>query len=153
MFKNKRIVYNDRNLFIYKQREIRLLKRKIKLIKKKYSKKMTIIQDKIKKTKFRKRDLKNLAIGRGLSIVEGNKKAKEEKTNSEEEKNRLVKEIEEQIKKITKMNVFEYLRYINGEKDEKSEDSLSTKDEIEEKLDNLEELIKNKEIKYKKLKF
>ena len=65
----------------------------------------------------------------------------------------MVKDIEEQIKKIIKMNVFEYLRYINGEKDEKSENSLTTKDEIEEKLDNLEEVIKNKEIKYKKLKF
>ena len=51
------------------------------------------------------------------------------------------------------MNFFEYLRYKNGEIDEKSEDSLSIKDEIEEKLDNLEELIENKEIKYKKLKF
>ena len=47
---NKRIVYNDGNLFIYKQREIRLFKRKIKLIKKKYSKEMAIILDKIKKT-------------------------------------------------------------------------------------------------------
>ena len=114
---------------------------------------MALIRDNIKKTKYRKSDLKNLSIGRGSAIVEENQKAIEEKINSEEEKNRLIKEIEEQIKKIYKMNVFEYLRYKNGEIDEKSEDSLSTKDEIEEKLDNLEELIENKEIKYKNLNF
>ena len=51
------------------------------------------------------------------------------------------------------MNAFEYLRYKNGE-DEEDENSLSTKEEIEEKIDNLELLIKeNKEIKYKKIKF
>ena len=122
----KRIVYNDRNLFIYKQREIKALKRRKKQIKEKYSKKMALIRDNIKKTKYRKSDLKNLSIGRGSSIVKENQKAIEEKINSEEEKNRLIKEIEEQIKKISKMNVFEYLRYKNGEIDEKSEDSLST---------------------------
>ena len=113
---------------------------------------MVLIRDNIKKTKYRKSDLKNLSIGRGSAIFEENQEAIKEIINSEEEKNKLIKEIEEQIKKIGKMNIFEYLRY-NGENDEKSENSLSKKDEIEEKLDNSEELIENKEIKYKKLKF
>ena len=51
------------------------------------------------------------------------------------------------------MDVFEYLRHKNGEDDGKDENSMSTKDEVEEKVDNLELLIKNKEIKYKNLKF
>ena len=38
MFKKKRIVYNDRNLFIYKQREIKALKRRIKQKKKIFEK-------------------------------------------------------------------------------------------------------------------
>ena len=99
---NKRIVYNDRNLFIYKQREIRLLKRKIKLIKKKYSKKMTIIRDKIKKTKFRKRDLKNLSKGRGLSIFEGKKKQKKKKLILRKKKINWLKTLKNKLKRLLK---------------------------------------------------
>ena len=48
------------------------------------------------------------------------------------------------------MNVFEYLRYINGDNDEEEDiNSNSTAANIEEKIDDLEKLIKNKEIKYK----
>ena len=47
------------------------------------------------------------------------------------------------------MDVFQYLRHING-KDEGNEDSESTEDNIEEKMDDLEQLMKKyKEIKYK----
>ena len=80
---------------------------------------MVLIRDKIKKTKYRKSDLKNLSIGRGSAIFEENQKAINKKINAQEEKNKLIKEIEEQIKKISKRNVFEYLRYTNGENDEK----------------------------------
>ena len=50
--------------------------------------------------------------------------------------------------------MFQYLRYLNGEKEEKEDDdSVSTVDDMEGKIFDLEELIKvNKEIKYK-LKF
>ena len=48
------------------------------------------------------------------------------------------------------MNVFEYLRYINGDNDEEEDiNSNSTGANVEEKIDDLEKLIKNKEIKYK----
>ena len=52
------------------------------------------------------------------------------------------------------MNVFEYLKYINGETDDDNEkNSISTKDDVEEKLNNLENLIKeDKNVKYKKIK-
>ena len=46
------------------------------------------------------------------------------------------------------MNVFEYLRYVNGD-DEEDEEINSTATNIEEKIDDLENLIRNKEIKYK----
>ncbi len=149
----QRIVYNDKNLLFKKQTEIRLLKKQIKQVKEKFSKKMEIVNKNIKKTKFKKRDLKNLSLGRGINIIRENQKAKDEKRKSIEEKNNSIQDIEEKIKKISKMNAFEYLRYKNGE-DEEDENSLSTKEEIEEKIDNLEQLIKeNKEIKYKKIKF
>ena len=50
--------------------------------------------------------------------------------------------------------MFQYLRYLNGEKEEKEDDdSVSTVDDMEGKIFDLEKLIKiNKEIKYK-LKF
>ena len=48
------------------------------------------------------------------------------------------------------MNVFEYLRYVNGDNEEDEEiSSYSTATNIEEKIDDLENLIRNKEIKYK----
>ena len=48
------------------------------------------------------------------------------------------------------MVVFEYLRYINCDNVEEEEiNSNSTATNVEEKIDDLENLIKNKEIKYK----
>ena len=87
---------------------------------------MEIVNKNIKKTKFKKRDLKNLSLGRGINIIRENQKAKDEKRKSIEEKNNSIQDIEEKIKKISKMNAFEYLRYKNGE-DEEDENSLSTK--------------------------
>ena len=114
---------------------------------------MKIINKNVKEKKFKKRDIKNLSLGRGINIALESQKAKNEKNKSIEEKNNFVKDIEEQIKKIAKMDAFEYLRYKNGE-DEGDENSISTKEEIEEKINNLEQLIKeNKQIKYKKIKF
>ena len=54
------------------------------------------------KNKKKKKLFKNLSRKRGLTISEENQKEKEEKIVSEEEKNRLVKGIEEQIKNISK---------------------------------------------------
>ena len=49
------------------------------------------------------------------------------------------------------MNIFEYLKHINGD-DEKNDNDSSTNDDIEDKIDSLEELMDNtKEIKYQKL--
>ena len=49
------------------------------------------------------------------------------------------------------MNIFEYLRHING-KEEENDNNSSTNDDIDAKIDSLEELMgNNKEIKYKKL--
>ena len=51
------------------------------------------------------------------------------------------------------MNIFDYLRHINENEDEENENDSSTNDEnIEDKMDTFEELIReNKDIKYKKI--
>ena len=52
------------------------------------------------------------------------------------------------------MNAFKYLRHINGddEEEENDSDSSTIEDTIEQKIYNLEKLIKeNKEIKYRSL--
>ena len=48
------------------------------------------------------------------------------------------------------MNIFEYLKHINGKDGGEDENSESTMDDVEEKMEDLEHLIKNnKEINYK----
>ena len=50
------------------------------------------------------------------------------------------------------MNIFEYLRHLNGDEDYDNNSNLTDNESVEDKIDNLEELIKkNKEIKYRKL--
>ena len=58
--------------------------------------------------KYKKSDLKNMALGRVLSIINA-------PANLEEEKNKKIDEIE-------KMNMMEYLKYLNEkENDEENE--------------------------------
>ena len=50
------------------------------------------------------------------------------------------------------MNIFEYLRHLNGDEDYDNNSNSTDNESVEEKIDNLEELINNnKEIKYRKL--
>lgn len=106
------------------------------------------------KKSFKKKDLRNFSIGRGLSIVQGPERAREERDQK-------IKEIDGKIELISKMPIKQYLNYLN-EKNKKfenkneDESSLSTiSEEIEERLKKLEEIIKrNKNIKYNlKIKF
>ena len=50
------------------------------------------------------------------------------------------------------MNIFEYLRHLNGDEDYDNNSNSTDNESVEDKIDNLEELIKNnKDIKYRKL--
>ena len=113
---------------------------------------MKLIGKKVKS--FRKKDLKNLSIGRAIAILENREKLIEGKKKSKVDLRKIDEEFKEKIKKISKMNIFDYLRHINGNEDEENESDSSTKDEnIEDKIDSFEELIKeNKDIKYKKIR-
>ena len=98
---NKRIVYNDSNLLAHRDKEIKKLKQKINQIKKRFSQKRSKIQRIIKKRKFKKRDLKILSIGRGLSIIEGSEKAKEEKIKcNEQKKKNWLRKLKTKLKKF-----------------------------------------------------
>ena len=104
---------------------------------------------------FRKRDLKNLSIGRAISLIRKRQKLLDEKKNSKEYTLKLDEEFKKKISKLSKMNIFQYLRHLNGEQDEEERsdnESHSTNDGFEDKINSLEELIKeNGEIKYKKI--
>ena len=148
---SQRIIYNDKNLRKYKEKEIRMLKRIMKTEKLKQRRRMKSINKKIKS--FKKRDLKYLSIGKAISILREREELIAEKNNSKEGKQKIDEEFKKKIEKISKMTVFEYLRHINGDEDKENESDSSTIDEkIEEKIYDLKELIdKNKEIKYRKV--
>ena len=145
---NQRIIYNYKALKKCQKQEIKTLKREIKETEKKYIEKIKQKRHQIKKLKFKKRDLRNLSIGRALSIINQLDIAIDDKNKTEEEKEEQIKVSKEKVELISKMNVFHYLKHLNG-KDEDDDNSESTIEEIEEKMDDLEELIKkNKDIKY-----
>ena len=95
------------------------MKRKIKQIKKQFSEKMA--RKKIKDKKFKKKDLRGKSLEIAISIIRSQDNVEDWKKESKEEKIKLINEIEERIQKIIKLNVFEYLRYINGETYEENE--------------------------------
>ena len=64
-----RVIYNDAQLKIHQKREIEQLNREIKISKTFYSKK--IKESRKSKKSFKKADLKNMSIGRAMSIVHG----------------------------------------------------------------------------------
>jgi len=149
----QRIIYNNEQLKKYKEREIKILKKGLKEKKIIHSKRMKSIGKIIQS--FRKRDLKNLSIGRAISIIRKRQELLKEKKNSKEYKLKLDEEFKKKIGKLSKMNIFQYLRHLNGDEDEEEgsdNESNSTNDGFEDKIKSLEELIKeNGEIKYKKI--
>ena len=67
------------------------------------------------------------------------------------QKNKIIEDLELKINSLSKKDVFQQLRYLNGEEEEREGgDSFFTFDDEEGKILDLEELIRvNKEIKYK----
>lgn len=127
-----------------------MLKKEIKETEKKYVEKIKQTRKKIKSLKIIKKDLRNLSIGRGLAIINSLNNAISDKEKTEEEKKEHIENSKEKIQLISKMNVFEYLKHINGKDEGEDENSESTMDDVEEKMEDLEHLIKNnKEINYK----
>ena len=91
-----------------------------------------------------------MSIGRAMSIIKG-----PERLSGEMEQK--IGEIKEKIAKITKMNLKEYIDYKNGkdkvfeENNNFEEDDDTMTEEIEKKINQIEEICKkNKIIKYPK---
>ena len=90
-----------------------------------------------------------MTLGRAMSIIRDAENSINDKNKAESEKDQSLESLNEKINLISKMNAFEYLHHINGE-----EDNSESTNEVERKINNLEELMKeNKQIKYKKIKF
>ena len=116
---SQRIIYNDKKLRKYKEKEIKLLKRNLKKIKSRQSRKMKSLGKKIKS--FRKKDLKYLSMGRALSMLRERDELIAQKTNSKVERQKIDEEFNQKIDKISKMNAFKYLRHINGDEEEEND--------------------------------
>lgn len=140
---NLRVIYNDKQLKNHQIKEIKALKKEIKSIKSLYTEKHKKSVE--TKGQFKKKDLKNMSMGRALSIINGPEKIEKEK----EEK---INAIKEKITMIEDMSLKEYVDHRNYAYDERNNvyDEDSTIDEIEEKINEIIEISKkNKNIKYK----
>ena len=129
-----RMAYNEKQLGLKKAKEISKYKAEIKLIKKDYNKKKRNLP------KYKKKDLKNLSLGRALTIIN-------EPKNLKDKKDKNIGELESKINMISKMTPLEYLKYLN-DMEKGYEDDDSTIDEIEEKISQLNEFTKENKIKY-----
>lgn len=135
-------IYNDEKLKILQQKEIAKLKKEKKEIPKEYRKK-------IKNSKnFKKRDLKYLSMGRALNIINAPKRL-------EEEKDKKLSDLEEEINNISNMSLTDYIRHLNLKENEKMKieeeinDEESTLDEAIEKILKLKFIsAEDKKIKY-----
>ena len=152
-----RYVYNNDKINLIRKAEIKNLRNEAKNINIVYKKK--IKEKKETKQLFKKRGLKNMAIGLALSITNG-----PEITNQEKEK--ALSNIEKEIEVITNMSLWEYINHLKEKErvkeenmelknDKESINSDSTLEEIvDEKLRTFEKLIKDDErLKFKKGNF
>ena len=137
-----RFVYNDKQVYLLRKKEIKHLKKSKKILKSSYSKDLKN-KNAVKKS-FKKRDLKYLSRGKRL------------------ERDKKIGEIDDKIKLLLNMPIVGYLNYLNeknikeNQSDDDDEISLfSVSGEIEERLEKLGAIIKkNKDIKYNlKIKF
>ena len=142
-----RIIYNDAQLKMHQNREIRCLKKEIKNLRTSYSKK--IKESRNVKKKFKREDLKYMSLGRALSITEGPDRLIKEKEQK-------IKEIKIKMENISKMSLKEYIEHKNKkikeyQENDSEEEEDTLMDEIEKKINQLEEIcLKNKSIKYPK---
>ena len=141
-----RFVYNDNQVFLSRKKEIKRLKKEIKVLKSSYSE--IIKKENSVKKSFKKKDLKYFSIGRGTSITQGPERKKNER-------DKKIRDIEDRIELISKMSLRQYLDYSRKKEEKEDADnndecSLSTlSEEIEERLNKLKEITKqNKNIKY-----
>ena len=149
--------YNDQRLGIIKKKEIANLRKQINVIREKYKNEEKMLEIKELEELMKRNDSKKNSKGKRKSkIMRINKKknAKKQKKKLKEEKKVNIKEIQNNIKEIEKMDIIGYLNHLR-EKDNKknkkspndyeNNDDQSTIDEAIstiQKIQNLEDNIK-----------
>ena len=134
-----RIIYNDKRLGILKKKEIANLRKRIKETKEKY---------KIKKKEIgnlKAKDFKLMGVGRAEALF---KKKKNLKPNKEKK----IKELNDKISALQKMDIPDYLRHTKIEYYSKKK----KKDEIDEEStidDSINKILKIREIEDENIKF
>ena len=133
-------IYNNEELLKMKKKEILELKKQTK-------KTLADYNEKIKKAKpIKKRDLKNLSYGRALSLL------KDSKGELKKEKKDNIDEIKRKIDEIGKMNMIEYLKYLNEKRREKESNQNEIIDDMESDLNSEESTIEDLIAKILKIK-
>ena len=96
----QRIVYNNKRLIFYKKHEIKELKKQLKEIKSNYSKEIRKMKKENKKKVFKKRDLRLMSIGNALSIINEQNQGVENEKKIQEQKNKIIEELELKINSL-----------------------------------------------------
>jgi len=134
-----KIIYNDKRLGILKKKEIANLRKRIKEIREKYK------NDKKEIGNLKAKDFKLMGVARAEALYQTKK-------NLKPNKEKKIKELNEKIAELQKMDIPDYLRHTKmqyyGKKKKKDEiDDESTID------DSINKILKIKEIEDDNIKF
>ena len=96
-FPKQRITNSNKLLILCKKHEIKVLKKQLKEIKSNYSKEIRKMKKENKKKVFKKRDLRLMSIGNALSIINEQNQGVENEKKIQEQKNKIIEELELKI--------------------------------------------------------
>ena len=149
--------YNDQKLGIIKKKEIANLRKQINVIREKYKNEEKMIEIKELEELMKRNDSKKNSKGRRKSKfmrINKKKNAKKQKKKLKEEKKVNIKEIQNNIKEIEKMDIIGYLNHLrekDNKKNKKSPNDYENNDDQStiyedistiQKIQNLEDNIK-----------
>ena len=134
-----KIIYNDKRLGILKKKEIANLRKRIKELKEKYK------AEKKELGNLKARDFKLMGVGRAEALFQ-------KKKNLKPNKEKKIKELNQKIEDLQKMDIPDYLRHTKFEYYRKKK----KKDEIDEEStidDSINKILKIREIEDENIKF
>ena len=134
-----RIIYNDKSLGLLKKNEIANLRKRIKEIKEKYKTEKKEIEN------LKARDFKLMGVGRAEALFQ-------KKKNLKPNKEKKVKELNQKIADLQKMDIPDYLRHtkIRYYRRKKRKDEIDDESTID---DSINKILKIREIEDDYIKF